>query len=163
MTDRFYSFIHTITGKYLTIPRTEGISTTHIVGRILDHISYSNSRSSSSSSAGSSGEMQTHLQPSEACETTDPGSESGPRSESGPGSVFSSNFSPSSGIRNVGPKEETGIGRGIETKKDNGTGTGRRTGRNQERAFSALLNGKSNFSTTGSKLRLFSENVQVNT
>ena len=107
--------------------------------------------------------MQTHLHPFEACEITDPGSESGPRFESGPGSVFSSNVSPSSGIRNVGPKEETGIGRGIETKKDNGTGTGRRTGRNQERAFSALLNGKSNFSTTGSKLRLFSENVQVNT
>ena len=27
-----------LVGKYLTIPRTEGISTTHIVGRILNHI-----------------------------------------------------------------------------------------------------------------------------
>ena len=153
-----------IPGKYLTIPRTEGISTTHIVGRILDHISYSNS----SSSAGSSSEIQTHLH-SSTSENTDPGSESGSKSDSDPGSVYCLDDSPLSGIRRIELKEETTIGREIEVKKKNGTGSvggrgrGRGSIRNQERAFTALLKGKSNFSTTGSKLRLFSENVQVNT
>ena len=36
--------------------------------------------------------MQTHLHPSEACETTDPGSESGPRSESDPRSESGPTF-----------------------------------------------------------------------
>ena len=155
-----------IPGKYLTIPRTEGISTTHIVGRILDHISYSNS----SSSAGSSSEIQTHLH-SSTSENTDPGSESGSKSDSDPGSVYCLDDSPLSGIRRIELKEETTIGREIEVKKKNGTGAGSVGGRergrgsirNQERAYSVLFKGKSNFSTTGSKLRLFSENVQVNT
>lgn len=46
-----YSSLSMYAGKYLTIPRTEGISTTHIVGRILNHIKCSTAGSSATPTA----------------------------------------------------------------------------------------------------------------
>jgi hypothetical protein len=83
-------------GKYLTIPRTEGISTTAIVGRILNHIQ----RSFSETSA-----------------VKDPEAEAEAASSS-------------SASRN-------------------------------SNAIASLFHGKSSFLTTGSVIRLFSENIKV--